>query len=49
VELISPVKTKPSLMTEGLLVVSKTVDMIEGLTREDSGADAGLSLLDETA
>jgi hypothetical protein len=42
-ELISPVKAKPSLITEGLLVVSKTVDMMDGLARGASTIGAGFS------
>jgi len=46
---MSPVKVKPSLMTEGLFVVSNTVDMMDGLARTGSDADAAFSLLDEIA
>ena len=42
-------KAKPSLMTEGLFVVSNTVDMMDGLARTGSDADAAFSLLDEIA
>jgi len=48
-ELISPVKAKPSLMTEGLFVVSNTVDMMEGLARTGSDTGAAFSPLDEIA
>ena len=43
---MSPVKAKPSLMTEGLFVVSSTVDMMEGLARTGSETGAALSPLD---
>lgn len=46
---MSPVKVKPSLMTEGLFVVSNTVDMREGLARTGSEAFAEFSPLDATA
>ena len=36
-------------MTEGLFVVSNTVDMMDGLARTGSDADAAFSLLDEIA
>lgn len=44
---MSPVKANPSLMTEGLFVVSSTVDMMEGLARTGSDTGALFSLLGE--
>ena len=46
---MSPVKAKPSLMTEGLFVVSNTVDMMDGLGRTGSGTGAAFSLLGDIA
>lgn len=46
---MSPVKAKPSLMTEGLFVVSNTVDMMDGLGRTGSDTGAAFSLLGDIA